>query len=75
MYPAVSFEDEEKFDRRHETVIMLSLFKTISNSWVKRTVLLAFTFFLTFNINTTFAGQKCTTVVEQQLELPHQPNG
>jgi len=57
MYLAVSFEDEGKFDRRHETVIMLSLFKTISNSWVKRTVLLAFTFFLTFNINTTFAGQ------------------
>ncbi|MBA7668949.1 hypothetical protein ES703_77069 [subsurface metagenome] len=57
MYLAVSFEEEKKIDRRHETVIMLSLFKTISNSWVKRTVLLAFTFFLTFNINTTSAGQ------------------
>jgi len=53
---AVALEDEEKFDRRHKTGFIPSLIKTILNSWVKRTVLIAITFFLTFYVNTTSAG-------------------
>jgi len=54
---AVALKGEEKFDGRHETVIMSSLLKAVSKSWAKTTVLVAITFFLTFHVNITSAGQ------------------
>ena len=48
MRTVIALRGEEKFYGQHGTVTMPSHLGAALNNWVKRTVLLAFTFFLTF---------------------------